>query len=239
MELTTTYKELKNEKKNGIELYFEAIPSKEEREQLKANGYKWHNAKKCWYKKQGYTAKTVEPIKLGVEKMERSYSGYGWRGVNCNANLSMVDMAKAIKQELKRLYPEATFSVTTDGNAYYSALNIYLMKSTKNPFNTYEEAVKSEGFTSYIQRYCNASEIEKEKEHLKKRLENGYSQINHYSIESDYELSDYGKEILTKAKDLSDSFNYDDSDSMTDYFNCGHYLHLSIGKYDKPFELVK
>jgi len=239
MELTTIYKEVKNEEKNGIELYFEAIPTKEEREALKANGYKWHNAKKCWYKRIGASVKQAPQIKLGVEKMEHSYSGYGWRGVNCNANLSMKDMAKAIKQELKRLYPEATFSVRTDGNAYYSSLSIYLMKSTKNPFESYENAVKSERFNSYIQRYCNESEIEREREHLKKRLESGYSQINQYSIDSDYELNDYGKKIMTTAKDLSDSFNYDDSDSMTDYFNCGHYLHLQIGDYDKPFELIK
>ena len=51
MELTTIYKEIKNEEKNGIELYFEAIPTKEEREALKSNGYKWHNVKKCWYNK--------------------------------------------------------------------------------------------------------------------------------------------------------------------------------------------
>lgn len=58
MKLTTTYKEVKNEEKNGIELYFDAIPSKEEREQLKSDGYKWNNAKKCWYKKIGATATT-------------------------------------------------------------------------------------------------------------------------------------------------------------------------------------
>ena len=57
MELTTIYREEKNEEKNGLELYFEAIPTKEERDELKANGYKWNNAKKCWYIKIGATPK--------------------------------------------------------------------------------------------------------------------------------------------------------------------------------------
>jgi hypothetical protein len=29
--------------------------------------------------------------------------------------------------------------------------------------------------------------------------------------------------------------NYDNSDSMTDYFDVGHYVDLNIGKWDKPF----
>lgn len=49
MDLKTKYIEKINEEKQGRELYFEEIPTKEEREQLKANGYRWNNNKKCWY----------------------------------------------------------------------------------------------------------------------------------------------------------------------------------------------
>lgn len=49
MNLTTTYKQVENTEKQGIELYFDGIPSKEDRETLKANGYRWHATKKCWY----------------------------------------------------------------------------------------------------------------------------------------------------------------------------------------------
>lgn len=37
MELKTKYIEKINEEKQGIELYFEGVPTKEEREQLKTN----------------------------------------------------------------------------------------------------------------------------------------------------------------------------------------------------------
>lgn len=50
MNLLTKYEERTNEEKNGVELYFESIPTPEEREELKKNGYRWHNLKKCWYK---------------------------------------------------------------------------------------------------------------------------------------------------------------------------------------------
>lgn len=60
MKLLTNYKEVKNEEKNGIELYFEGIPTEEERTELKENGYKWNRAKKCWYVSLGYTKKETQ-----------------------------------------------------------------------------------------------------------------------------------------------------------------------------------
>ena len=69
-EIKTNYKEVKNEEKNGIELYFEAIPSYNERQILKENGYKWHNAKKCWYKKEGKITKVVEKIKKTAHSLK-------------------------------------------------------------------------------------------------------------------------------------------------------------------------
>ena len=56
--IKTKYEEKRNEEKNGVELYFEEIPTPEEREELKNNGYKWSKYNKCWYKSlDNYTAK--------------------------------------------------------------------------------------------------------------------------------------------------------------------------------------
>lgn len=55
MNIKTNYKEIRNEEKNGIELYFEGIPTPEERKELKENGFRWHGLKKCWYKSENYT----------------------------------------------------------------------------------------------------------------------------------------------------------------------------------------
>lgn len=32
--------------------------------------------------------------------------------------------------------------------------------------------------------------------------------------------------------------NHDRSDSMTDYFDVGHYVNMQIGKWDKPFQMI-
>ena len=42
----------KNIEKNGLEIYFESIPSEEIRDEMKGLGFRWHRAKKCWYAKE-------------------------------------------------------------------------------------------------------------------------------------------------------------------------------------------
>lgn len=46
------------------------------------------------------------------------------------------------------------------------------------------------------------------------------------------------QQILKRIIDIANEGNYDNSDIMTDYFDVGWYFDLSIGKWDKPFELT-
>lgn len=87
MNIKTNYKEVINEEKQGKELYFEAIPTKSERQQLKNNGYRWNNNKKCWYiklNKDGKTNNTKKSIKnyLSVEVGDIFYSSWGYEQTN-------------------------------------------------------------------------------------------------------------------------------------------------------------
>lgn len=250
MNIKTKFEERKNEEKKGIELYFETIPTYEERQELKNNGFKWHNQKKCWYKKEN---NQIEPIKTGFkEKPHFNYTAGAWEGVNYSIDLSLSEIAKLIKNEMKRKYPEATFSITKESFSGGQSLHINLMKSTKNPFNTFEKAIEeADGkgncynrIYAHPERWQGLTERDLEEskrniEALKRRLNNGYSQLNHYNIKDDFDLSEYGKQIMLDVKALADSFNFDDSDGMIDYFHCNFYLHLNIGKWNKKFELVK
>lgn len=38
-----------NPEHDGIEIYFDGIPDEEMRAEMKANGWRWHRIKKCWY----------------------------------------------------------------------------------------------------------------------------------------------------------------------------------------------
>ena len=67
----------------------------------------------------------------------------------------------------------------------------------------------------------------------------GYLSINKYYINKDDRLTDKAKEVLERAVKISDQYNWNNSDPMTDYFDVNFYLHLSVGnsKTNKPFEI--
>ena len=65
-----------------------------------------------------------------------------------------------------------------------------------------------------------------------------YHEVNHYHIENDHHLTDRAKEVMINVRDYIMSYNYDDSDSMVDYFNTNFYLDLGIGSYKSPFKCV-
>ena len=47
------------------------------------------------------------------------------------------------------------------------------------------------------------------------------------------------KDLIEKILKVLNHRNYDNSDIQSDYFDIGHYVHINIGKWDKPYKLVK
>lgn len=66
-----------------------------------------------------------------------------------------------------------------------------------------------------------------------------YYQINQYYIETSDKLTDLGKRIAQKMYEISSADNWDNSDPMTDYYNVNYYLHLSVGAWDKPYQVIE
>lgn len=65
----------------------------------------------------------------------------------------------------------------------------------------------------------------------------GYTQVNHFYLDSNFE----GKalEYLQEVYALMLQGHWDDSDIQTDYFSCAWYNAILIGKWNKPYVLVK
>ena len=132
------------------------------------------------------------------------------------------DDVKHIRNELKKELPQYKFSVVRD---HHSSVSISLMKGPA--FNDYE----------YFDRYNNVTKTA--------NLSDGeHHQINQYHLE-DF----YGKEnaeILSKIDTISRTAPaknggkvwYNDSDIQTDYFDIAYYVHISVGKWNKPYEVV-
>lgn len=62
-----------------------------------------------------------------------------------------------------------------------------------------------------------------------------YVDVNHYHIDNDKLITDRAKEVMSNVRDYVMSYNFDESDSMRDYFCTNFYLSLSIGTYKIPY----
>lgn len=61
-------------------------------------------------------------------------------------------------------------------------------------------------------------------------------QVNHYYMEKDTDLTDRAREVMNNVYCFVNSYNFDDSDAMTDYFHCNFYLNMGIGTMEKPYK---
>ena len=62
------------------------------------------------------------------------------------------------------------------------------------------------------------------------------SAVNVYHIDSHF--TGVAKEFLLKLKDAMNVGNHNNSDITTDYFDVGWYIHINIGKWNKPYEVT-
>jgi hypothetical protein len=63
-------------------------------------------------------------------------------------------------------------------------------------------------------------------------------QVNPYWFHDHFE--GVSKKFLAEAFDaLKSADYYDNSDAMTDYFDTAYYYGINVGKWNKPYELVK
>jgi hypothetical protein len=61
-------------------------------------------------------------------------------------------------------------------------------------------------------------------------------QVNPYWYKEHF--SGKSLDIVDKiVKSMYSAGYYNNSDAMTDYFDCAYYIHVNIGKWNKPFEV--
>lgn len=64
-----------------------------------------------------------------------------------------------------------------------------------------------------------------------------YKELNHYHLEKDTDMTDRAIEVMQNVLNYINSYNFDDSDVMTDYFHVNFYLHIGIGNDLHPYKL--
>ncbi len=172
-----------------------------------------------------------------------NYTQHAWEGnkYRKNEGLYGASLAKAIRQELKEKLPNCKFSVTKETFSGGQAINVALMSTNFNPFNELNdetiEKLKENCRRGYGSNYEN--QIAQSIEWFKKEtIERKYHQVNNYYVKESYYLTEEAKSVINQALNIINSYNFDDSDSQIDYFHNNFYTHMSIGKWDKPFQLI-
>lgn len=174
-----------NSELNGVELYFGQVkPAKEILTDLKLNGFRWNGKKICWYAKQNndtleiankYSNSTVlEVAAVTPVKEVKNNTIDLWELTrvekwNNDSSLKAREIAKEIRQHLKKRFPFVKFSIRTRRSGYSSAIDCDIVAS---PFE------KNSSYLNAIQKYC---------------------------------------------QEYTNSYNWDESDIMTDYHHCNFY----------------
>jgi hypothetical protein len=65
-----------------------------------------------------------------------------------------------------------------------------------------------------------------------------YREFHQYGLANDEHFTDRANEVMHNVYQFIKSYHFDDSDSMTDYFNTNFYLHPGIGSDTHPYKIV-
>lgn len=64
----------------------------------------------------------------------------------------------------------------------------------------------------------------------------GHVDVNEFWL--DTQFSGEVLEVMRVIKGAMNVGNHDNSDPMTDYYDVGHYVHIGVGDYNKPYVYV-
>jgi|LGVE01.1.fsa_nt_gb hypothetical protein len=168
-------------------------------------------------------------IETGRKGYPNAYTPYSWMGVNYNRHLDTKSISKLIRKELKLLYPSCKFSITTK----YNHIAICLMVTNRTPFEV--DANINYDLLASRDYWSTNKEIQERFKNIRHEM---YLSVNQFYIDKASLLNKGAKEMFAKIKDMLDSFNFDDSDSQTDYFHTNFYVGLSVGRWDKPLVII-
>lgn len=189
----------------------------------------------------------------GVKPMENSYTGGGWEGTKYDSKLTTKEIAKNITDYSKKEFPDVKLARKTD----YNGVDIYVISSDKDLYasaidiDRMTDRKVSDTIRDSIGGYTRMDEwlnennrksangtftINDERDYLKTQLDMYKSRKGDNVSGNEWYLSDYGKNVISGLNKEMNSYNYDDSDGMVDYFNTNFYGYVHMGKWDQAYE---
>lgn len=137
--------------------------------------------------------------------MSNNYSGNEWKGAKFVAHRDIKEIAKDVRADIKRTFPELKTSVKIERYAGGQALNVKVVDSP--------EPLKNPAYDSDFRWAVRCGRIT--------------SWPTTDNIKLEY-LTPRGKFVEEQLESIVNAYNRDDSDSMTDYFDRAFYEHVSL-----------
>ena len=242
-----------NQELNGIELSFESKPDKATLDSIKAQGFRWNGRKMVWYAKQTadrltfaeslgqIETATIKPATINLDNLgadpyengelaqairaafkSRGVKGCtvrcGWSGytkdVTVTIKASEQDFTSIEEFKLRYTYNEFVFDMANHGRYIgggVDGLEYGWLYSDK--FEQLTEAEKEKVYNLY----CLYEIAHRHDFNTYHRERKNYPQYTTAFCEK-----------LNAVFEIANQWNYNHSDSMTDYFDVGYYLDINI-----------
>jgi hypothetical protein len=151
-------------------------------------------------------------------------------------SMDIKDIAKELRQKLKKRFPSSKFSVRIDRYSMGQSLTVSLMQSSTKVIQDFDK-VPEVAIHDRANNHYSAEDIKEEQARR-------YHQLNHHGLKEEYDpnkwnngvfLTKAGHDLLSKVVEIADHYNYDDSDIMTDYYSVNFSFSLHIGQWNKPY----
>lgn len=172
------------------------------------------------------------------------YSAYGWEGSRYDVNLSLKEIAKIVRAYVKEKYPTCKFSIRTHYASMCQSLRVDLLEFPERMYKTAVELKENyyteNTYTDKDGKTQSYKTVSEEVNEMWRKL----NRNNIFTLDSwtDDDLlkcyekvvfeenrsffgvqTEYFKSVVDDVNAFIASYNYDDSDIMTDYFDVNFY----------------
>lgn len=171
------------------------------------------------------------------------YTAFGWAGSRYDSKLTLKEIASICRNYVKTKYPTCKFSIRTHYASMCQSLSVELKEFPAKMYKTADD-LRAEGLTE-LKTYINGEgkevtyqEYTDEVQDMLHRLRvNGYFDLDSWYDNDVFEAyekalndssfygikTEYFKSVIDDVNSFVQSYNYNDSDSMTDYFDVNFY----------------
>lgn len=207
---------------HGIELYFDGKPAAEVLETLKSALFRWHRVKKCWYHRDTPDARRI------AESMANGTDA----GSADESEKSAANVRKTAKKALPSLWERCDLSTIPahDKNLSNKEIAAQVRAHLRERFPEVKFSLRchDSGYTGSIDGEILSAPYGRE------YVQGDPSAVEYWKRWEHWENSPELEAVLKYFDAFLQSYNYDNSDYMTDYFDVGFYGRFEIaGSYEQ------